>query len=417
MGTTSPATVGEPMTLITSDEAPLEIPTLVELPCGDLLCQTSLTGDRLFARDECGLLRSKDRGRTWIREPHPLACASCPVLFRPGGNKLLFIESMSFLVKGSFPRRFLFRYVESADGGRTFGNVRFGEVEYPLGAVWSLRFMAERYGSSKVWSGEGLSRYAEIFLAAGYDPGNWQEVQVNYLTPLAGASVQLPDGAWLGLRDVMLGWRDDELHRGWNPSGVAGFITRDEGRTWVYNSTCFVIIPTPLERFGYMEPAVIRLDSGLLYCIMRTYSGPISPLVHSWSLDEGETWSAPESLHVAGIAPCLLKLKNGGLTLAFGRPGRWIMFDPTGTGTGWRLRERIDLCQGEMLSMQTNADPRHVRLDLQKCSPPFVSWDMPSMIEVEPNMLLVAYDQQNFVESAGGAARRAIRLVRVDCNG
>jgi hypothetical protein len=213
-----------------------------------------------------------------------------------------------------------------------------------------------------------------------------------------------------------LGWRDDERHNALNLSGVAGFITRDEGRTWTYNSMCFVTIPSALERFGYMEPAMLRLENGLLYCVMRTTSGPISPLVHSWSMDEGETWSAPESLHVTGIAPSLSKLRNGSLAMGFGRPGRWIMFDPTGTGAGWRYLERIDLCEGEKLSMQTNADPRHVRLDLQKWNPPFVSWDMPSILEVEPNVLLVAYDQQNFVETAGSPARRAIRLVRIVCN-
>jgi hypothetical protein len=62
--------------------------------------------------------------------------------------------------------------------------------------------------------------------------------------------------------------------------------------------------------------------------------------------------------------------------------------------------------------MATNAKPKFVRLDVRKWG--FVSWDMPSMIEVEPNVLLVAYDQQNWIEPPGAAPRRAIRTVRIE---
>ena len=387
------------------------MPLLFQMPNGDVLCQTSLTGDREFAKEYAGLLRSVDRGRSWKPEPHPLENAAWCIDFQPGGDTVILMDYRCVLVKGSSPRRWLFRFVESTDGGGSFGPVQFGEADYPLAAGTSLGVMHDRCAKDRIWDGRGLSRYRDVFQAAGWDPDHWREITVSGFTPSMYAKAQLADGSWLGLRDAAMGGRDDEAL----PWGTVGLVTRDGGRSWTYRSTCFQMTPARSELAGFMEPALIRLDNGLLYCILRTGGGPSCPMVHSWSSDEGESWQPPTSFHYVGIAPCLVKLKNGVLAATWGRPGRWVMFDPTGTGLGWLRDRRVSLTAGEQLTLQTNARAKYERLDIPRWSQPFVSWDMPSMIEVEPNVLLAAYDQQNFIETPGAPPKRAIRLVRIGC--
>ncbi len=94
--------------------------------------------------------------------------------------------------------------------------------------------------------------------------------------------------------------------------------SEDEGFNWKYLST----VARPREDDpvgeGFNEPALLRLRSGNLLCIMRT--GHYSPLYCAWSGDEGKTWSNPVYTGFErGCAPCLVKLKTEALALTYGQ--------------------------------------------------------------------------------------------------
>ena len=42
------------------------------------------------------------------------------------------------------------------------------------------------------------------------------------------------------------------------------------------------------------------------------------------SADHGHTWEQPRELFTFGVFPALVRLGNGALLLAFGRPGVWV---------------------------------------------------------------------------------------------
>ena len=94
----------------------------------------------------------------------------------------------------------------------------------------------------------------------------------------------------------------------------------DNGGTWRYLSSVAVPrLEQPDDSEGYNEWTMTRLADGRLLGVIRT--GHFTPLVAVWSADEGRSWSAPrtpEGLGAAGADPCLLRLHDGRLALAFG---------------------------------------------------------------------------------------------------
>lgn len=127
----------------------------------------------------------------------------------------------------------------------------------------------------------------------------------------------------------------------------------DGGKTWRYLSSLAVPEPGRIDDGeGFNEWTVLRLDDGRLLGIIRT--GHFTPLVACWSADEGRTWTVPRSPHglgPAGVDPCLLKLSDGRLALAFGEmvqpkvhPERhwWSRFFPRQIDS--RRRCRLAIC-------------------------------------------------------------------------
>ena len=130
------------------------------------------------------------------------------------------------------------------------------------------------------------------------------------------------------------------------PSPVSFFHSVDSGYTW--NILGKIPYPDDVTRAkerrsilteGFTEPAFAIIDDGTFLCVMRT--GATSPMYISFSKDHGQTWSIAKPFTSNGVMPSLLKLNNGVLVLASGRPGVQLRFSFDGAGEEWT--EPIDM--------------------------------------------------------------------------
>jgi len=90
---------------------------------------------------------------------------------------------------------------------------------------------------------------------------------------------------------------------------------------------------------GPCESALVRLKDGRLLCIYRLDSGV--PYGHSFSTDDGLTWSEPQALNgPKSVQPSLAVSPQGWLALSGGRPGLMVWLDRQGDARRW---EGLDL--------------------------------------------------------------------------
>src|SRR5690606_26780138 len=111
--------------------------------------------------------------------------------------------------------------------------------------------------------------------------------------------------------------------------------------------------------------------------------------------------------------PRLARLDDGTLLLAYGRPGKHVVFDPTGTGSGWRGRLNL-----QTIELQTQ-ERRGVPPELRLRGPTHLgvrywdSGDYLSVLPISPSAFLVTYDVQSYVESWNAKPYSGVRMVKV----
>ena len=81
-------------------------------------------------------------------------------------------------------------------------------------------------------------------------------------------------------------------------------------------------------------------------CVIRTSEQQQTPMLITWSHDHGCTWEEPRQLFTFGVFPALVRLDNGVLLMAFGRPGVWVSASLDGTGRTWT--EPVPVIEGEL---------------------------------------------------------------------
>lgn len=123
--------------------------------------------------------------------------------------------------------------------------------------------------------------------------------------------------------------------------GAASWRSLDRGRSWRLLGR----IPyqpderrdaQAKERDGFTEPAFTRLRDGSLYSVLRTTDGNgVGPMYATRSRDGGRTWDKPAVMAGNGVLPRLLRMENGMLVLASGRPGVQLRFSRSGLGDDW----------------------------------------------------------------------------------
>ena len=170
--------------------------------------------------------------------------------------------------------------------------------------------------------------------------------------------------------------------------------SEDQGKSWHYMAT--VACPNVDDDAvgeGYDEPSLVRLDNGQLLCVMR--SGNYTPLYSAWSSDEGKTWSGPVYTGLErGVDPCLIKLADGRVLLAFGR--RFPAGSPGGPGESGIGASLIQL------AMSLNGTGKAWQGPITIGRKIFGTY--PTIIEVEPNLIFC---------HAGGCFWRVMLVPRV----
>lgn len=131
-------------------------------------------------------------------------------------------------------------------------------------------------------------------------------------------------------------------------SRVIAVVSKDNGRTWRYQSTISNRADDPNPELpgmfaGFTESSIAYLPNGQLLCIMRSQGSHLPseyrPLYVSWSNDLGKTWTTPKPTqpHLMNIVPTLVVLDNGVVAAVYGRPGVHVAFS-IDNGHTWQDR-------------------------------------------------------------------------------
>lgn len=228
--------------------------------------------------------------------------------------------------------------MRSRDRGRTWVSHK-EECSHPLSWYWTSIFRTK----------DGTPSAA---LAYGVSGGvDWSTEKVFYRwgtngwgTPFRAATAgpDVPGLYWpsaVGVEDssggLMVG-----VYTGFMICGTVLIRSDDGGSTWRYHSTVATTADAPWGSEGPSEPTLLLLPTGELVCIMRTggpgYKGRggfSEPLLEARSRDGGRTWKH-RRMSISGVMPKLLRMSNGVLVLATGRPGNVLYFS-TDNGRSW----------------------------------------------------------------------------------
>ena len=148
------------------------------------------------------------------------------------------------------------------------------------------------------------------------------------------ALVELHDGSLL--MSMQGTFYDDTTVIPYSPNRGAQYrswlaTSLDRGNSWSYLSTIASsdVCSLPVISQGFCEPDVIRLADGHLLAVMRTGGDPTpeggfdryTPLFQARSKDNGLTWYERKPICTYGVMPRLLRMSDGTLICASGRPG------------------------------------------------------------------------------------------------
>ena len=365
---------GDPFTILTKEEGELCCPELWKLPCGDFLVSYADDGDFLFGRSK--LIRSTDGGRTWIEERTVLPNAS---VFLIDGDLVRLGDRYTFAVKGSCPKRYIFRFIDSTDGGKTFGPIEYGSYEHEAEKSLTIAESYKPYGYTVMY--HNIILWDDLLERAGWKKEEWIDAEFGFQTPgWPRTCLKMNDGTLLTTFESYTDGKDRTEN-----CNILMAQSKDGGRNWRFLSR---VSPDPRQsglNHSASEGCPTLLEDGTIYIIYR-YSWENRRLAQCRSSDGGKTWSYPEPIDekACGIRPTVERLSDGTLALSYGRPGMFFAFDSSGIGSNWDVDGRIDLYDGEELTLETNAKVSTARLDLlhyKRYYRPAYTWVRPGLFD------------------------------------
>jgi hypothetical protein len=350
-----------------------QFPSASRLPDGRIRVTFSVEPDSISAhgRSAYPSLVSSDEGATWQ------AGAVHPLIDRGGGR-----------VNPAGPGEFLYNFKEA-----TF-DTKAVTMPKPAGEFFSYRNIPYFRVAELP---EALAGYYATVPALRWNPGSrtWSDERLRWDT--RGLLADVADGGFadkasfeapvlegdneLLVPEYRVGYQRDD---GSLPHGhdVLLMVSRDGGRSWERRSAL-----RQRADENWTEPALAWNSRGELVCVFRradhrTYLA----MGMARSKDRGRTWSDVSDVFPIGVFPQLLRLGNGALALAFGRPGVYLSFSTDGTGDKWT--RPVTVVGGEMF--QSGG----------------ATCGYTSLVPLGPDTFLLFYSDFRF--NAAGGTRKAI---------
>ncbi len=342
-------------------------------------------------------MRSTDNGKTWQEDPvWNVPRVSVAHSFKNG--ELLEIDTYGVLSSNEKDTYIYYGVWSYPSAGTRIVKKDFIKVYSPSCRPMNLEYFINGYPTYKWWelfnmiSGKKETRASEIFLGGPY------------FTDI----IELEDG-----KLVAAGYWYPSKYPESNKYIALCYESTDRGKTWIEKS--IIAGEDDLREKmpeGFDEPTLIQLKDKRLYAVMRTGRY----LYHTWSEDLGKTWKKPEQLklvdsdrEVMSVWPKCRMLDDGTLILVYGRPGKDIIFDPTGTGSNWQ--GHFDLQNWEIETQEIMGVPENQRLITgvrYRDSGHYLG-----LVITGKNEMLVFYDVQNFVENWNSYPVSGIRMVKL----
>jgi hypothetical protein len=193
---------------------------------------------------------------------------------------------------------------------------------------------------------------------------------------------------------------------------VLCFESHDRGVSW--QEIGMVARGTIDTSEGFNEASLTILPDGRFYSIIR--GGDF--LYHSWSQD-GREWTPPVVMPTVGgeqprrVWPFCIRTTGNALVAVYGRPGKKLIIDRTGTGTCWE--PLFDLHEWELKTQEMNGVPPELRLrgNTDACIRFWDSSDYLGLADGGDGYLYLTYDVQNYLENWNSYPVSAVRLVRI----
>ena len=278
-----------------------EQPHLFKMPDGAVLLMFHKDGDIHGAQRV--VLRSADKGKTWMPLPIPVHRPEAVAVLRDG--TVVVYDDYAFRKEGN---TYVGQMCISKDGGKTFGPLEIAVFHRPesiapasAATYWKAKDLAVYQKSSAEWSDKLCHAL-------------WRTV------------LEKKDGTLIACAATR--YKGDKKPR------VVCYHSTDQGRTWGAES-----VIAGGATYAH-EPVMSFCSNGDVLCIMRR------ELYQARSRDGGKTWEPQTNLEGIGVDPDLCLLSNGVLACSYGRPGNRIMFSVDGTGRKWTDRLKIYEYQG-----------------------------------------------------------------------
>jgi hypothetical protein len=279
-----------------------QFPTLAEGPNGRLLLFIHVEPDSAASYGKARkVFVSTDKGRHWREDP--TAESGAYGLALPNGEWLRTdTVAATPVAQVALPTR----RAERSSYGTPFQLYLMEELPQSLRNIFFQRFTGQWRPESYQLQDPDALRYA----TGGLIPQIWW-----------GDMKILPDRSLVALTYPY-------YHRS-QPvpfTASASYRSTDNGRTW--KKTGHILYEEDdRRRDGFTEPALELLKNGDLLAVLRTTDGlGVGPMYQSRSSDGGANWSKPQPIAPTGVLPRLLRLRNGVLVLASGRPGVDLRF-------------------------------------------------------------------------------------------
>lgn len=324
--------VAEPVVVAVADKPEkwgfFQFPKIYRSSSGDkIICTWNMAEDAAsgYGKGGNGRRLSSDNGKTWYRSDEVVPDGVCRL---PTGETVSVHTPAAVKISGLKPLEPIGVRTDGSTYNRTFTFYRYDDLPASLQGVYINR-----------WDKDGT--YSLIH--ASLDDENIVRYADGDLIPVV----------WWG-EDIRLA-ADNSIVTGIYPafyeqangevcvSGVSFYRSTDRGESWKFvGNIPYVYDPgidpngSKRHTYGFTEPAFEILQDGTYLTVMRTTDGNgISPMYISRSTDEGATWSYPLPFTPSGVLPRLLRLDNGVLVLASGRPGLQLRFSFDGKGEKW----------------------------------------------------------------------------------